>query len=215
MPYALKASVKTLNALRFTRRASKRIQYESKLALHKHGRYLVKMLRDTRFQPYPGYDSEDKSRDFLYYRERKLMKSIRSKGIDGRIGVEISAGQGTGDDRARWQERGGIKSGNPFVNIPLQGVLTRTGRTKAAFSTPEAGFGTKGYFRVPIESGGFVYFLRRNKNTLIPMWLQKSSVLIPPRFKFAETIQSKQAADLRRQQIVLAVRRAVRESKSK
>lgn len=210
MPYGVKVAVKTLDTLRFTRNAAKRIRFESGKALHKHGRYLVKMLRDTRFAPYPGYDSEDKSRTHLYYRTRKLMKSIRSKGIDGRIGIEVSAGQGTGDDRAIWQERGGTKHGNPFINIPLEGVITPTGKIRAQFPSPESGLGTKGYFRKPAKNGGFVYFRRTSRTRLVPMWLQVTSVTIPPRFKFAETIQSKPVADLRRQQLVLAVKKAVR-----
>ncbi len=214
MPYGLKVAVKTLDTLRFTRGASKRIGVEGRKALHAHGRYLVKMLRDTRFKAYPGYGAEDKGRNFLYYRERKLMKSIRSKGIDGKIGISVTAGQGTGDDRARWQEYGGIKTGNPFINIPLEGVVTRTGRIKAAFQTPESALGTKGYFKRGTKNGGFIWFLRTGNRRPVPMWLQVTSVSIPPRFKFAATIRSKQVADLRRQQLVLAIKKAVRPRKS-
>ena len=208
MPYGVKVNVKTLDTLRFTRTASKRIRFESQNALYKHGRYLAKMLKETRFKRYPGYQSEDKSRDFLYYRERKLMRSIGSRGVQAKLAISVSPGKGTGDDRARLQEYGGVKHGTPWVNIPLEGAITPTGKIKAAFPTPEASIGTKGVFVLSNDRGRL--YMQRTGARLTPLWLQKASVEIPPRFKFAETIKSKQVADLRRQQLTLAVIRAVR-----
>jgi hypothetical protein len=197
MVFKVKATVKAGAATKKLASIRRNLPIKLQNGLDRHASFATKYLRDTRFKPYPGFAGEDKSRKELYMRTRKLRKSIRHEQIakGKNVGTRIMAGQGVGDNRARLQEFGGVVTGNPWVDIPLEGALTSTGRLKARYPSAAAALKEKGVFQVHLRTGAGFIILHRGANKITPLFVQKHTVTIPgpnvgteSRFKFRETL---------------------------
>jgi len=193
------------------RQLGQRIPTKMQKAAEQHGRVAVEHLRKSRFEKYPGFESQDPGRNHLYSRTGALRRSIRSRKVGGNGGVVVEAGRGVGDRRATDNEYGRIISAPPQIPVPLAANTTRTGRRK--HETVEAALAAGAHFWESPEGQLMVRLQTRGDRSANPfdyLFVMKDRVRIPPRFKFRETFRhSKHLLEDRKRRFRAAIRDAI------
>lgn len=177
----------TIKALR---KVQKRLPIEMQAAARGAGKFTVAFIRKNRFEKYPGYRSENRQRRKLYFRTGALSRSVRFTDIEKRGGIVIEAGRGVGDTRAPDNEFGRVLIGS--IPIPLEDNTTPTGRRK--FKTVADALSAGGHrWRSPSTGKLLIRRLKRGGSKARPfeyLFVIVGRVVIPPRFKFTQTIRS-------------------------